>query len=637
MVLTTITERLRPFAAASRMVPLLAIFITVFGSKLWLIQRFGSDVPFWDQWNAEGINLYKPLLERGLGAVDWLSAHNEHRILLARLSSALLLWINVQWDPLFQMCWEAICAAAIAMMIAISTGRLLPDDQNIVVVWALALLGTAMPYGWENSLAGFQTPFYYLVLISLAMFHLCAYRGSLSTRRSVVITILGGLSLLTLASGALTCLAAVFSLVARLLFRRGEETKRVVGLIVILLVWALIGFGTTPTVAAHAGLRAHSFLEARTVFATIIGWPSGLGIVVWLPFFAWALQVVRRRKIDPAGLLLVALAAFVFLNAAATATARAASIQGVVLVSRYTDFAWLAWLVNLLALLLFFRRTPDHRQSDTGRVLIAIGFVYASLTLLGAGRTSLTDAADRGNFYAMETENTRNYVTTGNPAALVGKISLQIPFPDAEQLIHILDDPTVRSLLPPGIRPGIIKRSGATLDALTRNGLVLTGVPPLNPAAPPPDLGYFYGTWGKEGNGHVARFVSESIEAQGTTISTLVSGYLGQPGLSLYLEDVESGKRVSILPDKETVKSWEIVRVEIPGPTYRLIAEDTATGDAGWFAFTDPVELGRFRWLTELLTRNGERLTVFGIFLFIAGILVFPRRRQADPEDESHA
>ena len=75
-----------------------AVFLTVFSSKLWLIDLFGSPLPWWDQWEAEGWLLYVPFLEKTLALKDMFAAHCEHRIFANRALSLLTLAANGQWD-----------------------------------------------------------------------------------------------------------------------------------------------------------------------------------------------------------------------------------------------------------------------------------------------------------------------------------------------------------------------------------------------------------------------------------------------------------------------------------------------------------------------------------------------------------
>ena len=56
------------------------------GAKFWLIGPYGNATPYWDQWDAEAANLYKPLLEGTLGWADLLVPQNEHHVLMTPCS-----------------------------------------------------------------------------------------------------------------------------------------------------------------------------------------------------------------------------------------------------------------------------------------------------------------------------------------------------------------------------------------------------------------------------------------------------------------------------------------------------------------------------------------------------------------------
>ena len=59
---------------------------------LYLIARWGVDLPFWDQWE------FVPLLEKMAGAdlqlQDLTARHNEHRIFFPRLVMLALAWLS---------------------------------------------------------------------------------------------------------------------------------------------------------------------------------------------------------------------------------------------------------------------------------------------------------------------------------------------------------------------------------------------------------------------------------------------------------------------------------------------------------------------------------------------------------------
>ena len=83
-----------------------ALFVV--GAKCWMIARYGNPTPFWDQWDAEGSLLYPRFFDGSLRLSDLVAAHNEHRILLTRLWSLLLLELEGYWDPILQMAANAV-------------------------------------------------------------------------------------------------------------------------------------------------------------------------------------------------------------------------------------------------------------------------------------------------------------------------------------------------------------------------------------------------------------------------------------------------------------------------------------------------------------------------------------------------
>ena len=605
---------------------LLAVFVTAAGSKLWLIALYGNDVPYWDQWNGEGESLYKPLLEHGLATVHWFAAHNEHRIAATRITATLLLYLNGQWDPIVQMCWEAFCAASICVLLCVMATKFLPA-RSALLIWMLALLGIALPYGWENSLAGFQTQFYNLLFVSLLMFLLLADGAVLSTRRSVAVCLLGVVSLFTIASGAFACLATFVALATRIVFRQ-RHSRRSIAVALIMLLLAAIGIAMTPTPPGHVILRARGIAEWWMAFDMALGWPTTWGPVIWIPMVLWLLRLLWTRRLQPGHGVLVALAAFVLLNDAAIALSRGANTVEAGMASRYTDLVWLAWLVNLWAAVSLAAPATGSMAWGVFRDLSLVAyFSVATAVLMIAGWSALAGAVDRAAIYTIESGNTHNYIATGDPSWLMNKPPLHIPYPFADFLKRQLDDPTLRAIFPPGIRPGILQRSVSDAEALNRGGLVLTGVPYGSPPAPTPVNGYFYGTFGKDGDAHTTRFVGPWIRAQGRYARLQVSGYLGRPGLSLYLEDKKTGRRADLAPPNVAGRAWVTLQTRLPGRSYRLVAEDASIGVDGWFAFTDPVEVGRVRPVAEFLMGYGKALTVFG-FLALLGLLVmFPIRR----------
>ena len=143
-----------------------------FGAKLMLIHRFGTDVPYWDEWDAVGGVLLMPWAHGNLHLADFLHPHNEHRIVFTRLVSFLLAVWNRQWDPLLEMSVNAAIHAGFCAALVLLAGRLLSGARFALVAAATTVL-FCLAFDWENTLEGFQSQFYFLEWGALGMFVLC--------------------------------------------------------------------------------------------------------------------------------------------------------------------------------------------------------------------------------------------------------------------------------------------------------------------------------------------------------------------------------------------------------------------------------------------------------------------------------
>jgi hypothetical protein len=185
----------------SPVVPVLGGCLTImFGAKLWLISQYGTTVPFWDQWNAEGGILYKPYFDGTLRLSALLAPHNEHRIFFSRILALALLVLDRRWDPPLQMIVNAaLHVAAIGALLA-----MLARGLRLQSVAALALFTAAflvVPFAWENTIGAFQSPFYfYLLFVILAVWA----HGSAWSLSWITATLLAVASFFSLSSGALT-------------------------------------------------------------------------------------------------------------------------------------------------------------------------------------------------------------------------------------------------------------------------------------------------------------------------------------------------------------------------------------------------------------------------------------------------
>lgn len=99
--------------------------------------------------------------------------------------------------------------------------------------------------------------------------------------------------------------------------------------------------------------------------------------------------------------------------------------------------------------------------------------------------------------------------------------------------------------------------------------------------------------WGSfcDNDSSVGRITSERFLAP-SSLSFFISGYVGNPGLKLYLRNLESGETFDLLPKPVAGDSWRLYTFSLPtswlGKPVEMIGEDQATTTWGWFGFTAP-------------------------------------------------
>ena len=87
-----------PFARCRQALLPLGLFLLVFGAKLAVIDRYGSDMPFWDQWSKEGELLYVPWFDHGQLWHSLFLPHSEHRMAPTLALNLALVAAGGQWD-----------------------------------------------------------------------------------------------------------------------------------------------------------------------------------------------------------------------------------------------------------------------------------------------------------------------------------------------------------------------------------------------------------------------------------------------------------------------------------------------------------------------------------------------------------
>ena len=582
-----------------------------FGAKLMLIQRYGTDIPFWDEWDAVGGVLLIPRAHSDLHAADFFVHHNEHRIVFTRLLSYVLAVCNNQWDAMLEMTVNAAIHAGVCAVLVMLAGRFVSGARlAVMAVVTTALFCTA--YDWENTLQGFQSQFYFLEWGALGMFALCAPAVPLS-RRWWLGWLSGLASLGAMASGFLASMALLALMAVRTLIeRRWERRDTVAG--ALLAALCVFGALSTTHVPYHDLYRAHSPGQWLSGVEQLLSWPvpewPGAFLVVQAPVVVLMVKRIRSRDLRGDEAILMALAFWSWLQVAALSYGRVNFGVGS---PRYTDVLAVGVFTSGIALFIIWR------EGRKGLVLGSLVAAWIFLFAIGLWRQDRHARADVLNEFpslrSAERRHIKAYLAGGKPDELESAPANELPYPVPERLEELLSEPGVRAMLPVGIRPPL----ELSIDAES-SGFVVT-----DPRRLPSE--YESRAW-YAGAGP-ARFVSRAFVA--SDLPYLHLQFCGSPDLDgtvVRLESIDGGESAPARP--LSADRWQTVDFSVSRDSPSRLVVDIPKGNH-WFAFTDPVELGRMSWANRWLLRRSAWVVAASAITMAAALIMMVLLPAPDP------
>lgn len=455
-----------------------ALFAGVLGARLWLVRSAGSPVPYWDQWDAEALGLYRPWLT---GTLDWaglFAPHNEHRIGLTRLADLLLFSAAGAWNPWTQLILNALlhAACAVGLLLAVRSANELAARPLAAIPLAVLF---AVPAGWQNALWGFQSQVCFgdlltvLALAGLAGAPLRSFRWWAGWCCAL-------LALFTNAGGLLTATAALPAVA--LAKDRGTNWRAVLAPLLAVAAVVAAGAALHTNVPAHAALRAADAAQFLAVLLRSLAWPW-----VETPWAAFLMQApalcllgkrIRDRSLpDATDRVLLALVLWAALHAAVTAWSRGAGLPDGRPLSRYQDPLVLGTAAQLLILL----RLAAAGRSARIAALLWSGCLLAGLLTLTTHVLTVNLPFKRRQD-AVGLAQIRAYLDTRDPATLSQGAGPAPLHPDPAVVRRVLDDPVLASTLPrafsdPSARPPLFVILGPWLLIPALVGLLLAARP----------------------------------------------------------------------------------------------------------------------------------------------------------------
>lgn len=442
-------------AAVCRYLAIGGCLLAVLGAKLWLIASVGNPTPIWDQWDGEAAALYLPYLSGTLSPFDLLNFHNEHRIALTRATALALLYLSGSWDPILQMLFNALVHVLAIGLLAVLLGRLL-NLASLMFFLGFVLLFFSVPFGWDNTLGGFQSQFYFMILLSLLSLYLLCHAGAWSMSWWVG-TLLAFAGYFSIASGAMILPAAIVLAAMQLALGARTGVRELAGL----ALHAVISIALLHDLlrnSAHQDIHANSlwqlinwFLVSASWPIAATSWPAALRIIpaalVNASAVVLAVQVLMQRpSITDRRWYCLAIAAWFAAQLLVLSYGR----PGGTLESRYNDI-FLVGLVLNCACWLYLISAPDGGPVRHKAILWGPA-IWLLAIMLGAGQKATNNVVDgislRYGTGQQQLENVKNFVATGDFAHLDNKPKLHIPYPSAERLRDLLSETKLRTILP---------------------------------------------------------------------------------------------------------------------------------------------------------------------------------------------
>lgn len=565
----------------------LLLGFAIFVAKLWVIRQYGSSVPQLDQWSGEAWKLYKPYLEGTLSFSDLFAPHNEHRIFFSRLLFLLLLKANGLWEPLLQLVVQAALHSMAIVLFVSLCGRGLSGTARVLLILVTSLLWL-LPFGWENTLVGFQSQFYFIALFGMLAVWGCWRFETLSPGwwGALLACVC---SLFTMASGLFVPVACGFVVVARLWTEPGQWLRQIIGLALLvgLAVW---GYELVPVALRQGQYRAESAGQLISALLTVLSWPCGGRwpcLIVQAPLVLLGITLFRQRvPVRDAAWLPLALGVWGWIQALATAYGRA---NLTLLAPRYLDTFCLTLCASLAGLLVWAAHfTPPARQKRN------LGFVilWTVVIVFGATRYFIRDTSEglitARDLTAQQEATVKAYLESHDEKLLGEK---PIPFPEAALLKEWLDDTTLAEIMPTRLRPALHssrEMTGFSTRSYFRNGGIA-----------PPDNPHYWSSYGPDFG--VAQRSQIELKFGGVNktrwLEVFVSGEPAAQNMSLVLTD-KNGRIHNLAPLFNPGMDWKSKLIKLPPGNFTLSAQDNS--ETAWLAFSNPREVG---WLSATTER----------------------------------
>ncbi|MFZ0930320.1 MAG: hypothetical protein WAN11_17065 [Syntrophobacteraceae bacterium] len=584
---------------------LTGLFFLVWGSKLNLINAFGSDVPFWDQWDFEGL-LYPAVLGGTLDPYVLFQPHNEHRPLFTRLLSILILKLNGQWDPIVVMVVDALLYSLILTGLCLVLWHLAGRKNLSVFCIMIGIIGV-LHFSWENTLGGMHSCFYFLLGFSVLaiVLLLCSRPFTIPWFLGLAATLFGQFSLSTgfFAPFAVACVL-VFNCISGT-----QKLKESSAPIAVLIAVAILEYQLAP-VSQKFLFERFDLIGSLGVFGNTAAWPFRhwtLAAIVWSPFFILIWKQFRAKGTSRLTQVLLALGVWALLQAVPIAWYRGSSA------SRYRDIHAVGLMANLVIAFYFcaaHRSLSNHSFWRRRATWLGAAILVSCTAMSVLHFEESTSILNKHHFSGIQEVNTARYVLTGDPSSLVDQPLFHIPDDSPGRMMTALADPGLRKILPAGIRAPLAVEPAESL------GFSPDAIPPELPTLPHRSV---LGSWSSDKGLPLSEYLGKPISSSFEWLVFDIAG--GGPGISLEILP-SKGPAIPINPGGQS-RGWKKVVVEAPRAPFRLHATDRS--EHGWLAFSLPRELAGGSYYIRRILSGNLFVLAFGMISLLAGLITLSK------------
>jgi hypothetical protein len=202
------------------------------------------------------------------------------------LWSLLLLELGGYWDPILQMVANTLIFGAVVALF-IAAFRPILDRRSWLVFALFSMVIFSLPFGWENTLAGFNSQWYFLLLFSFA--GLVVIIDAIAfTPRWWLAAMLLIFSYFSMAGGALTVAAAFAVGAVQFVVGRRSGLRELFALAILVAVTFAMVLNT-PLVSENSPLEAHSVGQFFQALLKIMSWPATTNTTLIIPMIVCAI------------------------------------------------------------------------------------------------------------------------------------------------------------------------------------------------------------------------------------------------------------------------------------------------------------------------------------------------------------